>query len=72
MCPRSSANLFFTLNIGGLKSKTLFPDLEQFIGTYDVVCISKSKLGNSDQLMSTDSQHFIKIERNLNENLEVY
>ena len=37
------------INVGGLKSKTLFPDFEQFIRTYDVVCISESKLSNSDQ-----------------------
>ena len=37
-----------SINVGGLLSKLSYPDFTEFIGSHDIICISESKLSNTD------------------------
>ena len=44
-CPSLSC---VAINVGGLTSKLLHPDFDYFVKSHDIVCISESKLSNTD------------------------
>ena len=38
------------LNVGGFESRSLYPDLEEFVESHDIICISESKLSDNDSV----------------------
>ena len=52
------------LNVGGYGSKSTYPDLEEFISQHDIVCISESKLSDTDTVNIQGFTSFYKNRKN--------
>ena len=39
-----------TINVCGLKSKLLYPEFEDFLDKYDIICVTESKLDKFDSI----------------------
>ena len=52
-----------TLNVGGLRSKLLFPSFTTFIQMHDIICINESKLSDADIVQINGFTTFYKNRR---------